>query len=956
MDAWVVEALRVGYRIPFDRLPPLSERPLSLPAYSPQSIRGVALTQELQDLLRKGAVEPAPQSPGFYSRLFLVQKASGSWRPIIDLSTLNNYITSAHFHMETPRSVLNSIRPGDWMISLDLQDAYLKVPVHHDSRRFLRFVVAGKTYQFRVLCFGLTTAPQVFTRIMAPMSAILHRLGVRMLRYLDNWLILASTEIACIQSRDRLLSVCKELGIQVNFKKSSLVPTQSLVYLGMEIQSLPFIARPTPARANNLVCLIEEFLSTPSPPVFLWRRLLGHLSSLILLVSGGMIRMRLLQLCLKDQWDFLDDQFQVSWSPLCREDLLWWSRAVQLREGVSLSIPAPDISFFSDASDVGWGALVGEHHASGLWLPHQKTLSINMRELLAVQLGLQAFELLLVGMSVALFCDNTTTVAYLRRSGGTFSATLNATAREILLWAENRRIRLLPQFIMGSSNVTADVLGRPNHVLGSEWTLHQEVVDQLVHKWPALIDLFATSLTARLPVYFLPASDPRAAGTDALLQSWDDLQAYAFPPIAIIRRVLLKLRVLEELRVDSHSSVLASEGLVPRSSGTIIRRSRHTVRSKRSSKTAPLPPVPPKPAYASADCMATIKRFAIQAGFSPAVAGQLIFSRRLSTRLNYQARWSTYRKWCKDFRHRSSSPSIAKIADFLTFMFKTKGAALSTIKGYRAMLAAVFKFPLPEISTSPILKDLIRSFEISAPRPIFPPPPWELDKVLQFLSGPPFEPLARASFLDKTKKALFLLAMATAKRVSELQALSFSVSFQGEDLVLYYDLFFRAKTESVINPLPRSVIVPSLSDFAGDLPERVHCPVRAVKYLRYAARSASFIPSRLFVSPRNLERAMSKNAMSISIPDSSLLTVVPCLLPVRLGLMTFVVFPHLSITTVISLCPTLCRLLRGRSNRVFASRYLKEVSATQDNIQQFGPLVIAGDRLKPKTPQRKYRL
>ena len=212
------------------------------------------------------------------------------------------------------------------------------------------------------------------------------------------------------------------------------------------------------------------------------------------------------------------------------------------REGVSLSLPAPDISFFSDASDVGWGALVGEHHASGLWLPHQKALSINMRELLAVQLGLQAFEHLIMGMSVALFCDNTTTVAYLRRSGGTFSSTLNATAREVLLWAESRRIRLLPQFIMGSSNVTADALSRPNQVIGSEWTLHQEVVDQLVHKWPAMIDLFATSLTARLPVYFSPASDPRAAGTDALLQPWDDLQAYAFPPIAIIRRVLLKLR------------------------------------------------------------------------------------------------------------------------------------------------------------------------------------------------------------------------------------------------------------------------------------------------------------------------------------------------------------------------------------------------------------------------------
>ena len=207
----------------------------------------------------------------------------------------------------------------------------------------------------------------------------------------------------------------------------------------------------------------------------------------------------------------------------------------------SLSLPILDISFFSDASDVGWGALVGEHHASGLWSPLQAALSINLRELLAVQYGLLALEHLLVGLSVALFCDNTTTVAYLRRSGGTFSSTLNATAREILLWAETNRVRLLPRFIMGSSNVTADILSRPNQVIGSEWTLHQEVVDHLVHKWLAVIDLFATSLTARLPVYFSPASDSRAAGTDAL-QPWDNLQAYAFPPIAIIRRVLVKLR------------------------------------------------------------------------------------------------------------------------------------------------------------------------------------------------------------------------------------------------------------------------------------------------------------------------------------------------------------------------------------------------------------------------------
>ena len=120
--------------------------------------------------------------------------------------------------------------------------------------------------------------------------------------------------------------------------------------------------------------------------------------------------------------------------------------------------------------------------------------------------------------------------------------------------------------------------------------------------------------------------------------------------------------------------------------------------------------------------------------------------RRKSTRLNYQARWGKFRQWCRDFHRRSSEPIIPKIAEFLTFFIQTEKAAVSTLKGYRAMLSSMFKFCLPEISSSPILKDLVRSFEISAPRPLHHSPPWDSDKVLEYLSGPPFEPLAEASF------------------------------------------------------------------------------------------------------------------------------------------------------------------------------------------------------------------
>ena len=149
--------------------------------------------------------------------------------------------------------------------------------------------------------------------------------------------------------------------------------------------------------------------------------------------------------------------------------------------------------------------------------------------------------------------------------------------------------------------------------------------------------------------------------------------------------------------------------------------------------------------------MATLKRFARQAGFSETWAGQLGPCRRSSTRLNYQALWGKFRKWCRVPHHRSSEPAIPKITEILT-----RSPAVSTNKGYRPMLSSVLKFCLMEISTSPTLKDLTRSFEISAPRPVHRSPSRDLDKILEYLSRPPFEPVANASFHNNTRKTLFL--------------------------------------------------------------------------------------------------------------------------------------------------------------------------------------------------------
>ena len=156
-ETWVVTVLRDSYRVPFlDSPPPLSLTPVSFSTYRAGSPRAQTLRQEIEGMLAKGALEIARDlGPGFYSRLFLVEKASGSWRAVIDLSHLNEFAQLTPFKMETVASVLLSVREGYFLVSLDLKDAYFQIPIHRSSRKLLRFTSEGMVYQFQALCFGL---------------------------------------------------------------------------------------------------------------------------------------------------------------------------------------------------------------------------------------------------------------------------------------------------------------------------------------------------------------------------------------------------------------------------------------------------------------------------------------------------------------------------------------------------------------------------------------------------------------------------------------------------------------------------------------------------------------------------------------------------------------------------------------------------------------------------------
>ena len=367
-----------------------------------------------------------------------------------------------------------------------------------------------------------------------------------------------------------------------------------------------------------------------------------------------------------------------------------------------------------------------------------------------------------------------------------------------------------------------------------------------------------------------------------------------------------------------------------------------------SSASATRQKIPPELVHASSSCVETLRRFARASSFSRCVARRLEQARRQSSVANYQSKWLTYRRCCTDKGHSVSKPLISKVVDYLVWLWEDQGLSLSSVKAHRFMLSSVFRFKLPSLGEDRVLRGLLQFFAIETPRRPQAPPSWDLDAVLRHLMSSAFEPLESVSLRALTKKTLFLVSLATAKRVSEIQALLKTVAAIGNDLMVSLLHHFIAKTERVDAPVPRSFRVLSLREFAGDLEEgSLLCPVRAFNV--YLRRTSSFVvrTSSLFVSPRSPSRPISKNVVSYFLREviseaGAIRQDVAA--PLRAhsvrGVTTSVSFlQNWSISKVLEAAT-------WRSNSVFASFYFRDIYVFQ-GLRSLGPFVAAGSVVNP---------
>jgi hypothetical protein len=401
-------------------------------------------------------------------------------------------------------------------------------------------------FQFKALPFGLSLSPWIFTAVVKELVATARRQTIRIRAYLDDWLVLARSRRQCQADTEKVMELAAQLGFSINFSKSELIPAQRFLYLGMDIDTEQWSLRPSSSRVERLLSKLSALRAADVASARSLAALMGHFESLVPLVPLAGVFKRPFQRGFQDRWDQAGSPWEtlVPLGAWFLEVTGRWTDSAWLTHGVPIVLPPPGAEVFTDASLEGWGAHCSEHSAQGSWSLEQSNWHINLLEMKAVALALEAFLPFLPKGVIKVRSDNSTVVAYINRQGGTVSRSLSLQVETLLIWASSHSLELVAVHVQGAANVLADALSRAHSVVATEWTLSNRVLERVwLRFFKPMVDLFASRFNHRLPVYVSPVPDDQAWAVDAMSIAWSGLEAYAFPPLPLLERVLRKVEL-----------------------------------------------------------------------------------------------------------------------------------------------------------------------------------------------------------------------------------------------------------------------------------------------------------------------------------------------------------------------------------------------------------------------------
>ena len=352
-------------------------------------------------------------------------------------------------------------------------------------------------------------------------------------------------------------------------------------------------------------------------------------------------------------------------------------------------------------------------------------------------------------------------------------------------------------------------------------------------------------------------------------------------------------------------------------------------------------------------CLAPRAQTIKEQGFSSPVASRIEAPQRRSTRTVYEAKWAVFVRWCETSQVDFRNPSIKQIADFLLHLFQEKNLQPSTIVGYRSAIADKLGNTSVNVGKDENLTRLLDSFHRDRPKGRRGVPAWNLSLVLHQLTKAPFEPLRKASLKHLTFKTVFLLALASGKRRSEIHAwLNKNIRHQADwsKVSLYPSPSFLAKNHlakegpECVAPVVIPALAPTLDKSLKE--DRSLCPVRALRYYLDKTQDLRTGKELVFVS---FKQGFNKDISPATISSWIKQTVVLCYdLSDQDSLTLHQVKAHdvrafaaskafqggISLDQILAAC-------HWKSHNTFTQFYLKDVAWADKELFHLGPVVAA---------------
>ena len=954
-----------GYVLPFRSKPNLIRFPLILSEYKAQQ-KDQALATCIQSLLSKNAIERVDnvKSLGFYSRLFLVPKPPQRWRPVIDLSRLNTFLHVEKFKMETPESIRTSLIPGEWVASIDLSDAYLHIPIHPSSRKYLRFCYKAQVFQFTSLPFGLATAPQVFTMIVKEVKLMALSRGLRIHQYLDDWLIRSQSQEEAQVNTQAVVELTQSLGWIINQEKSELKPTQVFSFVGYEYHLDSALVKPTQERWLKLQDLILRLKLKRVLTARCLMSLIGLLASTEKMVPEGRLHMRPFQFHLKKHWRYpqsLDNL--LPWTEAIAAHLDWWQNPSNVDERCRPSSQRPQYPTLYRRLKRRLGRSLRSKFYKGSVVRSGKKASHKCPR---IEGGLPGPSRLQgpVPESNSVGCDGQF------NSGSLHQQTRrNTLGRDVCSPVEDHD--LVPSL---SHNIESQAHsrvpecdGRPaiqvqpsavNRMVSAPTGLQTDL-PEVVHTSCRLI---CHSPEPQTPSIRVSYPRPKGLGHRCSEHKLDQPHSICVPSYGSPSQGDPKDQAMP---VPDHrnSPRLARDALVLGPSAALNRDPTATPSVNNPTQTVPQAGVPQQPPAPEPPRLVSRSGQLQEQGFSVEVAERIAAPQRSSTRTIYKSKWALFEKWCRENSVDFSTPSVKQISDFFMYVYQDLNRRPSTIDGYRTAIVDTLGPTAQHIAHNADLHRLLSSFHRDRPKSSRNLPKWNLSVVLNELTKAPFEPMKDTDLKHLTLKTAFLLALASGKRRSEIHAwVANKVSNLGqwEKVALFPSSDFIAKNQLAregsqsVSP----VTIPALTTIVDRQfkEDRTLCPVRALRFYLDRTKDLRGSRSLLFISfkkghtsdirPATLSSWLKQTILlCYKQADQQALDLVQVKAhDIRAFAASKAFYGGVSVDQIMQAC-------HWKAHNTFTNFYLKDLTwSDTDNNLYLGPVVAAQQVLDP-SPQ-----